>query len=63
MKKLIGKNNIKIDEQSNEQNSINRKTENLAPVEKAQQAKKDAFLNTEIDSQYGKVTKNLFQAG
>ena len=35
-KKLIGKNNIKIDEQSNEQNSINRKTENLAPVEKSE---------------------------
>ena len=29
----------------------------LAPVEKAQQAKKDAFLNTEVDSAYGTVTK------
>ncbi|WP_297920698.1 strawberry notch C-terminal domain-containing protein, partial [uncultured Agitococcus sp.] len=37
----LAKNNIKIDEQSNEQNSINRKTENLAPAEKAQQVKKE----------------------
>ena len=48
-------NNIKIDEQSNEEDSkLKKSAEDLTPVEKAQQTKKMLFLNTEIDSQYGK---------